>query len=66
MPRGNERAEAVSGRAREVDDDRVGWQSLPSESLCHLIAQESPNRAIDVANRDIDGDGTPVAKRTFS
>ena len=59
-PGGNERAEAVAGRPGEVDHDRVVRKTLAAIGLGDLVAEQGSDRAVDVADRRVDRDGTAV------
>ena len=54
MPRGHERAEALAGRAAEVDVDRAVGQALAAVAPGHLVAEHRADGAVDVADRQLD------------
>ena len=59
----HERAEALTGRSRELNPDRVVRQPLAAVPARNLVPQHRPDRAVDVADRHVDVDGLLLLER---
>src|SRR6266403_1055921 len=56
----DERSEALPGRAREADADRIVRQPLAAPPLRDVVAERGTHRAVDVADRQPQLDGLLV------
>ena len=62
----DERTERLAGRPGEQHLDRVVGQALGTEPLGHLVTEDRADRAVDVADRQLERHRRAVRERAFA